>query len=399
MPPVTTYGLDYSARELLPHEIDDYNRRNPDQRIGLLLRYIGYPTNRKCISHYPGALRRHEETGRTVILVHQVAYNDFAGGRAAGRNHARIAWADAREQGYPANRPIFFAFDRWLAGNPALGVPPLSLGTVWDYLAGAKDELGHDRVGLYGFYDVIHPAVRERRVRWTWLCGSESNVIDGVSLYQWNNGRVYPGGLECDLNKSYVDLAEFGGKCMADWNNPATKAAFDDGYWRTVAMHDLLIGAPTPDGKPQLQRHLDWYTEELTRRMTAMFEVLADLIGRDDVTPDVVAESMDRAVARNSPTPEQVAAVQMPIIQTAVSHAVRQELGADTDATEGKAELVKAVTGNIMASVARSLTEAAEAGSSSVASSSSGVPEDDPQPGKLDGAGNVDPPTADSSTP
>ena len=88
MPKAMAFGLDYSARELSPQEIDAYNRANPSQPISFLIRYIGYPTNRKCISHYPGALRAHEESGRRVLLVHQVAYNDFLNGGAAGVAHA-----------------------------------------------------------------------------------------------------------------------------------------------------------------------------------------------------------------------------------------------------------------------------------------------------------------------
>lgn len=190
---VTAYGLDYSARELTPDEIAAYNRANPSQPISFLIRYIGYPTNAKCISHYPGALQRFEKAGVVVLLVHQVAYLDFHGGYNAGRQHALIALADAQREGYPEGRPIFMAFDRWLAGDPKRGIPALPIETVWKYLAGAASVLGWARTGLYGFWDVIHPAIRENRVLWTWLCGAESFVIDGVDFYQWNNGRVYPG--------------------------------------------------------------------------------------------------------------------------------------------------------------------------------------------------------------
>jgi hypothetical protein len=208
----TTYGLDYSARELSPAEIADHNRRNPHQPVRFLIRYIGYPTNRKCISHYPGALPAHERAGTLVLLVHQVAYQDFAGGYAEGARHARIAVTDAERAGWKHNRPIFAALDRYMnASDPKRGIYPISLQVIREYMLGFRSVLG-DLAGLYGFYDVMGPAVRDKWVNWFWQCGAESALVKGVQFYQWNNGRVYVGGLECDLNKCYVDLSLIGGE-------------------------------------------------------------------------------------------------------------------------------------------------------------------------------------------
>jgi hypothetical protein len=233
MPAPTAFGLDYSARELSPQEIDAYNRANPNQPISFLIRYIGYPTNRKCISHYPGALRAHEESGRRVLLVHQVAYNDFLGGAAAGAAHARLSVADAERQGWRHDTPIFAAYDRFLAGNPAKGITPMNIGQVLDYVHGFRSVLG-DLAGLYGFYDVMGPAVRGQWVKWFWQCGAESALVPGVQFYQWNNGRVYPGGLECDLNKSYVDLKVLGGDDMP-LSQDDLNAIADTVKWKVLA--------------------------------------------------------------------------------------------------------------------------------------------------------------------
>ncbi|MGM1064068.1 glycoside hydrolase domain-containing protein, partial [Saccharothrix sp. Mg75] len=311
---MTAYGLDYSARELSPAEIDDYNRRTPNQPISFLIRYIGYPGNRKCISAYPGALRAHEAGGRVVLLVHQIGYTDFHGGRAAGRAHANTAWADARAQGYPDTRPIFFAFDRWLSGNPQAG--PLTLGQVWDYLQGAIDVLGFDRVGLYGFFDVVHPAVREGRVRWTWLCGAESNVIDGVSFYQWNNGRVYPGGLECDLNKAYVDLSTLGGEDMNVWDLVGFRPNRNQNLW---------------DGLEQIQQNQAVHTE-----------LLAAIVNDPDITPEALDAVVDKAVAKHTPTAEQVALTQLPHLQAAVREVLGE--GSEDKADEIVVKLVQRLT-------------------------------------------------------
>lgn len=207
-PTVQAYGLDYSARELSPSEIDAFNAANPNTPISFLLRYIGYPTNPKCISHYPGALRAHEDAGRPVYLVHQVAYQDFAPGRSAGIQHARIAVRDAERAGWKGDRPIFAAFDRWLtSSDPAKGIFPIALDTVREYVAGFRSELG-ELAGLYGFWDVMRPCVAEDWVRWRWQCGAEDALVDGVQIYQSNRGYVYPGRppLQSDINKSYVDI-------------------------------------------------------------------------------------------------------------------------------------------------------------------------------------------------
>lgn len=203
---VMAYGLDYSARELSPAEIDDYNLKNPDAPISFLIRYIGYPDRRKCVSAYPGALRAHEDAGRPVWLVHQDAYQDFGGGWHAGIAHARLAVADAERAGWRWDRPIFAAFDRWMGSrDPARGIYPIGLDIVRGYMEGFESVLGH-LAGLYGFSDVMGPCVAENWVPWRWQCGAESAVVQGVQLYQWNNGRVYVNGLECDLNKSYVSI-------------------------------------------------------------------------------------------------------------------------------------------------------------------------------------------------
>lgn len=251
-PPVRAYGLDYSARELSPREIDDFNKANPATPISFLVRYIGYPANRKCISAYPGALRAHESSGRAVALVHQVAYNDFLGGERAGIAHAKLSIADAERAGWQWNRPVFAAYDRFLAGNVAKGITPMTVDQVEDYVGGFRSVLG-DLAGLYGFYDVMGPAVRGQWTKWFWQCGAESALVPGVQIYQWNNGRVFPGGMECDLNKSYVDISSFGGD---DEMTPEDKAqlnqveAYARETWEQVAQKI--------EGLSALHRHVNF---------------------------------------------------------------------------------------------------------------------------------------------
>ena len=105
-----TYGADYSAKELSPAQLHSYTRYD----LRFLIRYIGYPDNTKCISHYPGAYRAHVQAGRLVLLVHEYEPSDPAGGRSNGERMAELALRDAESIGYPDTLPIFFSADGWL---------------------------------------------------------------------------------------------------------------------------------------------------------------------------------------------------------------------------------------------------------------------------------------------
>jgi hypothetical protein len=200
-----TYGADYSARELAPQELDGFR----DYDLRFLMRYIGYPGNPKCISHYPGAYQALTRSGRKVLLVHELGTADMAGGWDAGVSHARTALADARSVGYPETDPIFFCADGWLSEH---GIP---VGTAMSYLDGVASVIGWSRTGAYGFNDTISAVAGGNHARWRWLCGAaptdQQVAAWGVHIYQWNNGSISVGGMACDLNWSYVDPFFIGG--------------------------------------------------------------------------------------------------------------------------------------------------------------------------------------------
>jgi Rv2525c-like, glycoside hydrolase-like domain/Putative peptidoglycan binding domain len=192
-----TYGADYSAGELSPSELDSFTGYD----IRFLIRYIGWPNDAKCISHYPGAYGTHVKAGRTVLLVAEYDTNDPAGGYAGGVAMARRAAQDAGSIGYPASLPIFFCADGWLASSN------ISIATAMSYLDGAASVMGRQRTGAYGFRDFIEPAKQGGHARWLWLAGqapSDSELAAGwPHFYQWNNGMINPGGIEADLDWAY----------------------------------------------------------------------------------------------------------------------------------------------------------------------------------------------------
>lgn len=96
------YGADYSARELSPSELDQFTQYD----IRFLIRYIGWPDNPKCISHYPGAYQAHVQAGRTVLLAAEYNASDPAARFARGVAMAQRALRDARSVGYPDDLPL-----------------------------------------------------------------------------------------------------------------------------------------------------------------------------------------------------------------------------------------------------------------------------------------------------
>ena len=197
-----TYGADYSAGELSPAELDRFTTYD----LRFLFRYIGWPDNPKCISHYPGAYRALADSGRMVLLVVEEGKTDPAGGRDAGVTMAQRARDNAASVGYPDSLPIFFCSDGWLSLD---GIP---VDTAMAYLDGAASVLGKNRVGAYGFRDFIQAAKAGGHAEWLWLCGSapdDGELAQGwPHLYQWNGAHIYPGGLEANLNWAYPGVLE-----------------------------------------------------------------------------------------------------------------------------------------------------------------------------------------------
>jgi hypothetical protein len=197
-----TYGADYSASELTPAQLNAFKKYD----IRFLIRYIGYPGNPKCISHYPGAYQAHVRAGRLVLLVAENATNDPAGGYAGGVAMAERALHDANSIGYPGHLPIFFCADGWLADNH------ISATTAMKYLDGAASVVGKARTGAYGFRDFITAARAGGHASWLWLCGASptnAEVAQGwPHFYQYNNAMITIGGEQADLDWAYAGVLD-----------------------------------------------------------------------------------------------------------------------------------------------------------------------------------------------
>ena len=197
-----SYGADYSAGELSPAELDQFTQYD----LRFLIRYIGWPDNPKCISHYPGAYQKLTGSGRTVLLVLELDTTDPAGGYQGGVSMAQRALGDAHSIGYPDSLPIFFSADGWLAVNG------ITLATAMSYLDGAASVLGRKRTGAYGFRDFIQAARSGGHAQWLWLCGSAPTAAEVAQgwphFYQWNGGTIHPGGMAADLDWAYPGVLD-----------------------------------------------------------------------------------------------------------------------------------------------------------------------------------------------
>jgi hypothetical protein len=285
---VTAYGCDYSAREFTPSELDRY----PGVRISWLARYIGYPGNRKCISAYPGAYRAHRDSGRPVVLYHQVEYRDFTGGREAGRTHAQIAVTDARSKavGWDGETPILACFDRRMPAFSRNGVfyPAIPLDVVRDYMRGFVSVLGHDTAGFYGFEDTMRPCVDEDWVRFRMQCGARSAHVPGISSWQENNEQPLLLGTATDRLELYIPLAQLQGGDDVGVVEGFTDAGF------TNMVHHRKVSTPDPDNAPNFQLSIGQLLEGAWRGgqliETVVIPVLAEAVRNPDVDVDALRQ-------------------------------------------------------------------------------------------------------------
>lgn len=221
-------GVDYSGA-----------RPNPTCLYGKGKRFAG--------RYYgPGGSWKHATRAETQALLHaglavfalaEGDERDPLKGRPAGRAHAISADAAARQAGMPADRPIYFAvdFDMTTAQSHAVG----------DYLAGCADEIGLDRVGVYGGIRTIDWAATVRAARWffqtyAWSGGAVSRA---AHVLQYRNRQTVCGG-DVDLCRSLkVDFGQWPHPTQGIGSAPPTvDPSVSVGAWDYT---DIMAGVTT----------------------------------------------------------------------------------------------------------------------------------------------------------
>lgn len=297
---VKAYGADYSAREFTPAEIGQY----PGVKIDFLIRYIGYPTNRKCISYYPGAYKAHVNAGRPVGLYHQIGYGDMEGGEDAGRAHGQIALADARSSrvGWDGESPIIACLDRFKAKQ---GYRTLTTSDLRAYMKGFRGVVG-SATGWYSFYDAMQAAIDEKWANFYIQCGARSAHIPGIDAWQENNEQPRLLGTPTDRLELYKPLNEvFGTGDEMSWETPITLTAderrqyepgwtggnttFSADVW---AKYSSYYAGLNLEASNQIRRMLT----ESAARETATLAALATISKNPLVTEDKLRELINAAV-------------------------------------------------------------------------------------------------------
>ncbi|MBB5153288.1 glycoside hydrolase domain-containing protein [Saccharopolyspora phatthalungensis] len=157
-----------------------------------VIRYVGTPGRPKNIT--AGEYRDMTTNGVGVALIFENRAGDALAGRAAGARNARAALDNANSFGWPADRPIYMAVDQDITTES-------QMRTVVEYLRGAGDVLGVEKVGVYGEADVVDRAQRDGVARWFWQtkAWSRKRISPHAHVVQQTE-TVRVDGVECNIN-------------------------------------------------------------------------------------------------------------------------------------------------------------------------------------------------------
>lgn len=170
------------------------------------VRYIPYP------GHGGKGLGEAElddlaHNGISVAMVFESYAHRPLAGFGAGVEDANMSELALNELGLEG-LPVYFAVD-WDATE---GQQPL----INQYLLGAASVLGKDRIGIYAGYHVVKRAKEAGVVNYLWQTYAWSGglVLDGIHLYQYNNGVSLNG--DVDLTRALQD--NYGQQAAEDMN-------------------------------------------------------------------------------------------------------------------------------------------------------------------------------------
>ncbi len=170
-------GVDYAFSSPDPSKLYAAGKR-------FAMRYVGPGTSPKHLT--VAEADRIKAAGLSLVTLVEGAAGDAAGGFSVGAAHARSALAMLRQRGFPTDRPMYFAID--------YDVSSQSWPAAREYLRGAGSIIGAQLVGIYGEYNAMQWAARDRVAAWFF------------QTYAWSGGSWYPGN-HVEQYRNHVNMA------------------------------------------------------------------------------------------------------------------------------------------------------------------------------------------------
>jgi hypothetical protein len=243
-------GVDYSFNHPSPTGLYEVGKRFAGRYLG-----PGMPPKDLTRVEADGL----KAAGLTIVALVEATSQGAMGGRAAGQAHAHSALAEAPGVGMPDGHPFYFAVD--------FDVSPAQWPTVREYLAGAADVLGLDRVGVYGGYNAMVWAARDHAARWLFqtYAWSWGRWYVGRNIEQYRNGVSLVGGTVdlCRGLTPYFGQWTPGGDPVTTPDDTATKVTRID--W------SVGLGAPKQPGvDPPGNERITYWAGHVTDRLAAL---------------------------------------------------------------------------------------------------------------------------------
>src|SRR5215208_4820788 len=159
----------------------------------------------------PAELRELTAGGIDVAVVYESTENRASEGRDAGRADAARSQTTLTEAGLPKGMPIYFAVDFDASEDDQAAID--------EYLRGAAEVIGANRIGVYGGYFVCKRCRDNGTARWLWqtYAWSGGNVLDGIHLYQYNNFGQNINGTDVDLTRALQENYGQASRVGRDW--------------------------------------------------------------------------------------------------------------------------------------------------------------------------------------
>jgi hypothetical protein len=213
-------GLDYSSSTIpgLTIIADGFS---------FVLRYTDSPALNFGTKHTsPDDYAQLTAAGVRVFLVFELRTNDFAGDFLQGVSYGTRAKLGAEWVGH--NGIIFAAVDTHLT--------PAQIPVALDYLDGFAHAVGADKLGVYGFGELIQAAQAQGLGVVYWQAGHRPDDGAGVHIWQDNTCTVHVGGVECDRNLQLLPWPE-------DDMTPEQEAKLDEVLGFVNALYQQSSGS------------------------------------------------------------------------------------------------------------------------------------------------------------